>query len=168
MKSKFLFLWVYIHNFATISLLCFIWFRVQPTQLSYTPRDGRVADPDPQLLAVIYDTQPQDIESGFISGPFHPVIMPFSRRYQKPDWPVNHQRYGDGSQQMQQRQFLQQLFTITRRSTVVEIDIFTLTPTCAESGRIPQCPSGKKRTSSTKNNSDTIQKTTVSSSLRRP
>jgi hypothetical protein len=114
---------------------------------------------------VIYDTQ--DIESGFISGPcpYHPVIMPFSRRYKNPDLPVNRQRYGGGGNQ-QQRQFLQYLFTITRRSTVVEIDIFTVTPTCAESGRIPQCPREKKRTS-IKKISATIEKTTVSSSLNR-
>ena len=139
-------------------------FRVHPTELpDYKPRDGRVAD---SQLLVVYDTQPQDIESGFISAPYHPVIMPFSRRYKNPDLPaVNRQRYGGGWNQ-QQRQFLQHLFTITKKSTVLEIDIFTVTPTCAESGRIPQCPREKKRTS-IKKISATIEKTTVSSSLNR-
>jgi hypothetical protein len=106
------------------------------------PREGRVANPeaDPQLLVVYAGNQPQDIESGFLSGSYDPVIAPFSRRYQKPYMAAN-KRYGDGGQQ---RQFLQQFFTITRKSTIFEIDIFTVTPTCSEPGRIPQCPSGKK------------------------
>jgi hypothetical protein len=91
-------------------------------------------------LVVYAGNQPQDIESGFLSGSYDPVIAPFSRRYQKPYMAAN-KRYGDGGQQ---RQFLQQFFTITRKSTIFEIDIFTVTPTCSEPGRIPQCPSGKK------------------------
>ncbi|XP_046650183.1 uncharacterized protein LOC124341218 [Daphnia pulicaria] len=115
--------------------------RVQSTNMP-KPREGRVANPeaDPQLLVVYAGNQPQDIESGFLSGSYDPVIAPFSRRYQKPYMAAN-KRYGDGGQQ---RQFLQQFFTITRKSTIFEIDIFTVTPTCSEPGRIPQCPSGKK------------------------
>ncbi|XP_057371193.1 uncharacterized protein LOC130692134 isoform X1 [Daphnia carinata] len=123
---------------------------VEPTVLQELPsRGARVADPQ---LMLVYGRQPEDIESAFYDGPYNPVTLPFSRRYLKPAPPTN-RRYVEPAGGLQ-RQFLQQFFTVTRRSTVFELAISTVTPTCSEPGRIPQCPVEKKKTIDKKNEQD--------------
>lgn len=115
---------------------------VEPTNLQELPlREARVADPQ---MMLVYGSRPEDIESAFFDGPYSPVTMPFNRRYLKPALPTN-RRYVEPAGGLQ-RQFLQQFFTVTRRSTVFELAISTVTPTCSEPGRIQQCPVEKKKT----------------------
>lgn len=122
--------------------LFFRMFRVEPTNLQELPlREARVADPQ---MMLVYGSRPEDIESAFFDGPYSPVTMPFNRRYLKPALPTN-RRYVEPAGGLQ-RQFLQQFFTVTRRSTVFELAISTVTPTCSEPGRIQQCPVEKKKT----------------------
>ncbi|KAI9564671.1 hypothetical protein GHT06_008412 [Daphnia sinensis] len=98
--------------------------RVESTQLPRLPsREGRVADPQ---LVLMYGNRPQDIESGFRSGPFKPVSLPFNRRYVQ-------------SVASQNRQVFQNYWTVTRRATVTEITVSTSIPVCSKSGTIPQC-----------------------------
>ncbi|XP_046452851.1 uncharacterized protein LOC124200625 [Daphnia pulex] len=99
---------------------------VEATQ--FPSREGRAADP--QLLVVAsryYGNQQQQaediIESGFRSDSFN-------------------RRIPSGNGQRQQ-QFLQSLMTVTRRTTILEMDVSTSTPICSTLGRLPQCPPEK-------------------------
>ncbi|KAK4020579.1 Uncharacterized protein APZ42_018851 [Daphnia magna] len=98
--------------------------RVESTRLPRLPsRENRAADPQ---LVFMYGNRPQDIESGFRSGPYKPVSLPFTRRYVQSAAPHN-------------RQFFQNYWTLTRRATVMEITVSTSTPVCSKAGNIPQC-----------------------------
>ncbi|KAI9564673.1 hypothetical protein GHT06_008414 [Daphnia sinensis] len=121
---------------------------VEPTNLQELPsREARVADPQ---LMLVYGSRPEDIESAFYDGPYNPVTLPFNRRYLKPVPPTNRRHVEPAGGGLMQRQFLQQFFTVTRRSTIFELAISTVTPTCSEPGRIQQCPVEKKKTTDKK------------------
>lgn len=99
--------------------------RVEATQ--FPSREGRAADPQLLVVASRYygnqQQQAEDIESGFRSDNFN-------------------RRIPSGNGQRQQ-QFLQSLMTVTRRTTILEMDVSTSTPICSTLGRLPQCPPEK-------------------------
>nr|CAH0106238.1 unnamed protein product [Daphnia galeata] len=98
--------------------------RVEPTRLPGFPiREARAADPQ---LMLMYRNRNQDIESGIESDPYKSIVMPINRRYSRPA--INFQR-----------QFLQNFWTVTSRSTIVELAVSTSTPVCSTTGPIPQC-----------------------------
>ncbi|XP_057371284.1 uncharacterized protein LOC130692227 [Daphnia carinata] len=98
--------------------------RVESTRLPRLPsREDRAADPQ---LVFMYGNRPQDIESGFRSGPFKPVSLPFNRRYVQ-------------AIASQNRQMFQNYWTVTRRATVMEVTVSTSIPVCSKAGPIPQC-----------------------------
>ena len=98
--------------------------RVESTRVPRFPvREARAADPQYLLM---YRNKNQDIEPGLEAGPFKPVAMPMNRRYSRPV--INFQR-----------QFLQNYWSVTRRSTIVEVSVSTSTPVCSKIGTIPQC-----------------------------
>lgn len=100
-------------------------YRVESTQLpTFSEREARAADPQYVLM---YRNPNRDIEPGFQpSDLFKSMATPMNRRFSRPVLNL-------------QRQFLQNYWSVTRRSTITEVTVSTSTPLCSTTGSIPQC-----------------------------
>ncbi|XP_046650270.1 uncharacterized protein LOC124341279 [Daphnia pulicaria] len=99
--------------------------RVESTQLpTFSEREARAADPQYVLM---YRNPNRDIEPGFQPNDlFKSMATPMNRRFSRPVLNL-------------QRQFLQNYWSVTRRSTITELTVSTSTPLCSTTGSIPQC-----------------------------
>ncbi|XP_057371197.2 uncharacterized protein LOC130692138 [Daphnia carinata] len=91
-------------------------------------REVRAADPQLFLVASkYYNPKARDGETGFRSDDYSSDATSFNKQYPQ----LNN---------AQRQVFLQNLWTVTRKTTVFEIAISTSTPACSTTGTIPQCP----------------------------
>ncbi|XP_032779636.1 uncharacterized protein LOC116918082 [Daphnia magna] len=91
-------------------------------------RETRAADPQLFLVASkYYDPKNRDGETGFRSDDYNFDATPFNKQYAQ---------LNNAHRQL----FLQNMWTVTRKTTVFEIAIFKSTPACSTTGTIPQCP----------------------------